>query len=154
MAVLFAVPGFFLLQSLGGPLGSAGLAFAILVGVLALGGINLLHITLYNAVALWLPAWVPLAQGGSATGGASVVGQVYITLIGILLSLSLLLAPPAAAAWGIWWLLFGRIPLVVIGLLAGVVALFIVVVEWLGLARLLGRALDRLEPSDVPSGQS
>jgi ABC-2 type transport system permease protein len=154
MALLFAIPGFFLLRSLGGPLGSAGLALAIMGAVVALGAINLLHITLYNAVALWLPAWVPLAQGGSATGGASVVGQVYVTLIGILATLSLLLTPPVAAAWGIWWVLDHRIPVVAIGVLGGVLALSIVALEWLGLARLLGRALDRLEPSDVPSAQS
>jgi hypothetical protein len=35
-----------------------------------------------------------------------------------------------------------------------IVALGIITLEWLGLARLLGRALDRLEPSDIPSLQS
>ncbi len=154
MATIFAIPGFFLLRSLGGPLGAGGLAFAILGIVVALGGINLLHITLYNAVALWLPAWVPLAQGGAATGGAAVVGQVYISLIGILVALGVLLALPTLSAWGIWLALNGRIPLALIGTLALIVALIIVTCQWLGIVTLLGRALDRLEPADVPTGAS
>ena len=154
MALLFVLPMFILLRSIGGPLGNVGLAFAMLGGVLAVGGINLLHITLYNAVALWLPAWVPLNQGGASTGGASVVGQVYITLIGILATLSLLLVVPAGAGWGTWLLLGTHLPVPVVGAAALVVALAIVVLEWLGLARLLGRALDKLEPSDIPSAES
>ncbi len=152
MALLFGIPGFFLLQGVGGPLGRVGLALSILGGIIALGGINLLHITLYNAVALWLPAWVPLNQGGASTGGASVVGQVYITLLGILASLSLLLVAPGAAMWGLWLLLLPKgVSVGVIATLALVVGMTLVVLEWLGLARLLGSALDRLEPSDIPA---
>ena len=155
MALLFGIPGYFLLRGVGGPLGDAGLAAAIFGGVFALGGVNLLHITLYNAVALWLPAWVPLNQGGASTGGASVVGQVYITLLGILATLALLLTAPAAAMWGIWLLLAGtRVPMLAVAALALAVGLTVVALEWLGLARLLGTALDRLEPSDIPSTQS
>ncbi len=155
MALLFSLPAFFLLQSVGGPLGSFGLAGALIAGTIALGGVNLLHITLYNAVALWLPAWVPLNQGGASTGGASVVGQVYITLIGILTTLALLLAAPVAAGWGLWlWLVPSRVPIVVVAASALIIALTIVTLEWLGLARLLGRALDRLEPADIPSSQA
>ncbi|MBC7562995.1 MAG: hypothetical protein H7305_08770 [Gemmatimonadaceae bacterium] len=154
MALLFALPMFILLRSIGGPLGNVGLAFAMLGGVLAVGGINLLHITLYNAVALWLPAWVPLNQGGASTGGASVVGQVYITLIGILATLSLLLVVPAGAGWGMWLLLGSHLPVPVVGAAALIISLAIVAMEWLGLARVLGRALDKLEPSDIPSAES
>ena len=154
MALLFGIPAFFLLQGIGGPLTRSGIALSVLGGMVALGGINLLHITLYNAVALWLPAWVPLNQGGASTGGASVVGQVYITLLGILASLSLLLAAPGGAMWGLWLLLAPTgVPLVVIAALALAVGMAIVVLEWLGLARLLGSALDRLEPSDIPAAQ-
>ena len=155
MALLFSLPAFFLLQSVGGPLGTVGLAGALTGGTIALGGVNLLHITLYNAVALWLPAWVPLNQGGASTGGASVVGQVYITLIGILTSLALLLAAPVAAGWGLYlWLVPSHIPLAAVLALGLFVSLTIVALEWLGLARLLGRALDRLEPADIPSSQA
>lgn len=154
MAVVFGPPAFVLLHSIGGPLNGTGLALALLAGTLVLGGVNLLHITLYNAVALWLPAWVPLNQGGGATGGASVIGQVYITLIGILLSLALLLAAPAAAAWGLWLLLLPHVPVALVAALCGAVGLLVVVLEWLGLARLLGGALDRLEPSDIPAAQT
>ena len=155
MALLFGVPGFFLMRGVGGPLSGVQLAGAILAGTFALGGVNLLHVTLYNAVAVWLPAWVPLNQGGASTGGASVVGQVYITLIGILTTLSLLLLGPAAAAWGLWLLLIGtRVPMAAVGAIGLTAGLVIVVLEWLGLARLLGAALERLEPSDIPSTQS
>ncbi|MBC7844507.1 MAG: hypothetical protein H7099_19515 [Gemmatimonadaceae bacterium] len=155
MALLFGIPGFFLLRGMGGPLGDIGLASAIIGAGCALGGINLLHITLYNAVALWLPAWVPLNQGGASTGGASVVGQVYITLIGILATLALLLAAPTAAMWGVWLLLRNtRVPMTVVAAMALAVGLAIVILEWLGLARLLGTALDKLEPSDIPSTQN
>lgn len=155
MALLFGVPGFFLLRSIGGPLGDARLAAAIVAAVFALGGVNLLHITLYNAVALWLPAWVPLNQGGASTGGASVIGQVYITLIGILTSLALLLAAPTAAAWGVWLLLTGmRVPMTVVAGISLMLGLVVVLLEWLGLVRLLGNALDVLEPSDIPSTQT
>lgn len=154
MALLFGLPAFFVLRGVGGPLGPAGLALALLGAIVALAGINLLHITLYNAVALWLPAWVPLNQGGASTGGASVVGQVYITLLGILASLSLLLAAPAAAIWGLWLLLMpAGVPVGVIAGLGLAVGMIIVVLEWLALARLLGSALDRLEPSDIPAAQ-
>ncbi len=155
MALLFGLPGYFLLQGIGGPVGRTGLAFAILGGTVALGGINLLHITLYNAVALWLPAWVPLNQGGASTGGASVVGQVYITLLGILASLALLLAAPVAAAWGLWIALLAhtRFPIGAGAAVCLAVAMVLIVFEWLGLARLLGKALDKLEPSDIPSAQ-
>jgi len=154
MALLFGPPAFLLLRTIGGPLGSAGLAFALLGGTLALGGVNLLHVTLYNAVALWLPAWVPLNQGGANNGGASVIGQVYITMIGIIVSLGLLLALPAGAVWGIVTVLTAQLPLSAVAALSLVAGLAIVILEWLGLARLLGRALDRLEPSDIPSMQS
>ncbi|MES3034885.1 MAG: hypothetical protein V4813_12875 [Gemmatimonadota bacterium] len=154
MALLFGPPALFLLRGIGGPLGNVGLGFVVLGGTLALGGINLLHVTLYNAVALWLPAWVPLNQGGASTGGASVVGQVYITLIGIMTTLGLLLAPPLAAGYGVAQLLAPYLSLRLtapIGLAVGLVA---IVIEWLGMARLLGGALDRLEPSDIPSMQA
>lgn len=155
MALLFGLPGFFLLQGIGGPLSRVGLAFALLGGMVALAGINLLHITLYNAVALWLPAWVPLNQGGASTGGASVVGQVYITLLGILASLGLLLAAPGAAAWGVFTVLPRTgLPVAVAATLALLLGMGIIVLEWLGLARLLGSALDRLEPSDIPAPQA
>lgn len=155
MALLFGIPGFFLLRGVGGPLSDRGLAAAIIGAGFALGGVNLLHITLYNAVALWLPAWVPLNQGGASTGGASVVGQVYITLIGILATLALLLAAPVAAMWGVWLLLIGsRVPMMAAAALSLVIGLGLVVLEWLGLARLLGTALDKLEPSDIPSTQN
>jgi hypothetical protein len=146
MTVLFGPPAYLLLRSLGGPLGPGGLVLAMIGGTLALGGVNLLHVTLYNAVALWLPAWVPLNQGGANTGGASVVGQVYITLIGILTTLAVLLALPT--------FLLPHLSLTLTATIVLAVALTIVVLEWLGLARLLGRALDRLEPSDIPSVQS
>ena len=154
MTVLFGPPAYLLLRNIGGPLGGGGLALAMVGATLALGGVNLLHVTLYNAVALWLPAWVPLNQGGASTGGASVVGQVYITLIGIIVTLGLLLALPGLAGWGIVRLLAPHMALPVIAALSLVAALAIITLEWLGLARLLGGALDRLEPSDIPAVQS
>ncbi len=154
MTLLFGPPAYLLLRSIGGPLGSGGLVLAMVGAVLALGGVNLLHVTLYNAVALWLPAWVPLNQGGANTGGASVVGQVYITLIGIITTLGLLLALPGLASWGIVKLLLPHVAVPVLAALSLVAALAIITLEWLGLARLLGGALDRLEPSDIPSVQS
>ena len=155
MVALFGVPIFLLLRYIGGPLGPLALTMAVAGGCVVLGGINLLHVTLYNAVALWLPAWVPLNQGGSAHGGASVIGQVYITLIAILTSLGLLLAAPVAAAWGIWLVCMPtRVPGVIVAAIMLAVWLAIVVGEWLGLARLLGAALDRLEPSDLPATQA
>ncbi|MCC7052637.1 MAG: hypothetical protein IT355_05180 [Gemmatimonadaceae bacterium] len=155
MVALFGVPIFFVLRVIGGPLGPLGIVAAMAAGSVVLGGVNLLHVTLYNAVALWLPAWVPLNQGGAAHGGAAVVGQVYITLIAILASLGILLALPVTAAWGIWRASAVTnlpLPAVAAAMLAGWLA--VVIAEWLGLARLLGVALDRLEPSDLPSTQT
>jgi ABC-2 type transport system permease protein len=155
MTLFFAPPAFLVLRDIGGPLGPLGVTLVVLGGAVVVGAINLLHITLYNAIALWLPAWVPLNQGGAATGGASVVGQVYITLLGILASLSLLLAAPSAAAWGLYRVLAGsRVPISIVALIALLAALGIVTLEWLGIARLLGKALDRLEPSDIPAGNA
>ncbi len=155
MVLFFAPPAFLVLRGIGGPLGPLGVSLVVVGGAAAVGAINLLHITLYNAIALWLPAWVPLNQGGAATGGASVVGQVYITLLAILFSLSLLLAVPSAAAWGLVRLLGDtRVPVSIVAVLALVVALVIIVLEWLALARLLGKALDRLEPVDIPTANA
>lgn len=154
MAVLFGPPAYLLLRTIGGPLGSVGLVLAMFGATLALGGVNLLHVTLYNAVALWLPAWVPLNQGGASTGGASVVGQVYITLIGIITTLGLLLTLPGLAGWGLVKLLTPSLGVPAVAAIGLAAALAIITLEWLGLARLLGGALDRLEPSDIPSVQS
>ncbi len=155
MTLFFGIPAFLVLRNLGGPVGPAGLVVVVLSGAIALGGVNLLHITLYNAVALWLPAWVPLNQGGATSGGASVIGQVYITLIAILTSLAVLLAAPIGVGWGLGVLLLraGAPTVLTVGvtLLSGTV---VATVEWLGLARMLGRALDRLEPADIPSAQT
>jgi ABC-2 type transport system permease protein len=152
MAVLFAPPAYYLLRSIGGPLSPTALALAVLGACIALAGVNVLHITLYNAVALWLPAWVPLNYGGASTGGASVVGQVYISLLGILLSLTLLLLLPVGAAWGVVALSRAvALPIPVAGAVALGIGMVVITLEWLALARLLGRSLDRLEPSDVPA---
>jgi hypothetical protein len=83
-----------------------------------------------------------------------VVGQVYITLIGIITSLGVLLALPAGAAWVIMTLLVPHLSIMLVAAVCLIVALAIITLEWLGLARLLGAALDRLEPSDVPSLQA
>jgi len=50
--------------------------------------------------------------------------------------------------------LAAHLPLAGLAALSLVAGLAIIILEWLGLARLLGRALDRLEPSDIPSVQS
>jgi ABC-2 type transport system permease protein len=155
MAVLFGIPAFFLLKAIGGPFSTLQLLLAIVGAALALAGVNLLHVTLYNAVALWFPAWVPRPQGGAATGGASVVGQVYITLIGILATLAVLLVPPVAAGWGVF--LVCQAAHIAVGLCAALALLSglgVLVFEWLALARLLGSSLDRLEPSDIPSAEN
>ena len=149
MTALFAVPGFYLIRSIGGPLTSGGIVLAIAGGAVLLGVINLLHITLHNAVALWLPDWVPLAPSGNSTGGASVVGQVYISLLAILTALGVLLLAPTAGAAGVWWLLRDQTSVLVAGGTALLAGSGLAVVEWLGLSRVLGRALDALEPSDV-----
>jgi len=155
MTLFFGIPGYLVLRGLGGPVGPAGLVVVVVCGAVALGGVNLLHVTLYNAVALWLPAWVPLNQGGASSGGASVIGQVYITLIAILTALAALLAAPVAAGWGLGILMLKAgaptLLTVAVTLLSGTT---VAALEWLGLARLLGRALDRLEPSDIPSAQT
>lgn len=154
MTVLFAFPAWVLMRSIGGPLDGIGIVLAILGGAVALGAINLLHITLYNAVALWLPDWIPLTHGGSPTGGASVVGQVYITLLAILTGLGILLAVPVAAGLGIWLLLSPHTPLLVASGGALAAGCVMTLAEWLGLSRLLGWALDKLEPFDIPSAQT
>ena len=77
-----------------------------------------------------------------------------VSLIGIMATLGVLLAAPAFAGALVWRFLAPHLPLAVTALLILIVGMLLVVLEWLGLARLLGRALDKLEPSDIPSVQS
>jgi hypothetical protein len=137
-----------------------GLACALVV----LPAFTLVAVALQNALVVLFPAWVQL--GNSRARGFEASGQRILTLFGTLFTLTLVALPAVASGGVLAWVLAGALgPLCLLP--AGVVAaggvgrvllplcLFpggAVAAGWMVLevvvgCRLLGRALDRIDPS-------
>lgn len=124
----------------------AALALAVVLGLPML---NALGAGIHNAAALLFPGWMPM--GAERRGGVEAMGQVYLTLIVVMVLLAILLALPAGAGALAFLALFARYGYwaAVAAVLAGsAVALgeLAVIVRW------LGDVFARTEPADVGSG--
>ncbi len=124
-------------------------AFAA-AAALALPGINAANLTVQNAAVLLLPGWV---RTGGGARGVEAMGQSLVS-IGIALAiLSVLLAAPAALAWGAVLAMHAAsvqsvgttwvfVPAAAVGTLAAAVEL-VPILTW------LGHVFERTEPTTV-----
>ena len=106
--------------------------------------VTLVAVALQNALVVLFPAWVQL--GNSRARGFEASGQRILTLFGTLFTLAVV-ALPAVASGGLlaWVLSAGLGPWCLVP--GGVVAAGWMALEAVVACRLLGRALDRLDPS-------
>lgn len=123
-----------------------GIAAGLLLGAPALLlGLNVANFLIHNALAVLFPAWVKLGETGVA--GLEAIGQTILTVMISMFALLLLLLLPTIAGGvayftggGVVWL-----GLAAAGVVGGAALLF----ESYLLMGVLGRMLDRLEPSQV-----
>jgi ABC-2 type transport system permease protein len=117
-----------------------GLASAVIV----LPAVTLVAIALQNALVVLFPAWVQL--GNSRARGFEASGQRILTLFGTTITMTLA-ALPAAAVGGIvaWFLAHAMGPAALVP--GGIVAATWMVGEVVLGCSLLGKVLDRLDPS-------
>lgn len=123
---------------------NAAAALAVAVGVLPL--LNGISVAIQNALALLYPGWIRV--GADASGGMEAVGQNMITLLGTVLLLALLLAPPLVAAGVVAVLLSGYLAEGAWAL-AGVAGAVLLALELALIVTWLGRLYDRTDPVDV-----
>lgn len=123
----------------------AGILIVAPVGLLVA---NVALLSLSNAVAVLFPGWMKFGPAGA--GGFEVIGQVMLTMFGMLLGFAVLLVIPAAAAVGLYFLI-GSHGLVLAFVVAGIIAGALLGVEVYAVIRALGIAFERAEPSQVAS---
>ena len=104
--------------------------------VLALFTLDVLSVTVRNAIALFFPGWVKL---GAESGGFEVIGQNLLGTAGSLLLLVLLLIIPVALAGGVLYTIHtlptvvtGRIAFALIAFVAAIAAELWFLFHWLG----------------------
>lgn len=125
---------------------TTGMALGLVLGAPALLlGLNVANFMVHNALAVLFPAWVKLGETGVA--GIEAIGQSMLTIMISVFGLAVLLVVPAVAggvgflsALGVTWL-----GLAAAGTVGGATLLF----ESYLLMEVLGRSLDRLEPTQV-----
>ena len=100
------------------------------------------QLTIHNAVALLLPAWVP--QGGQRPRGLDAMGQRLIMLGGTWLLL-IVMALPGALAGGILWLAFWRLVGAAALVPAAGACALVIAVEVLLATEALGPLYERLD---------
>ena len=113
-------------------------------GGLLLPALTLAQVTLQNAIVLIFPAWVEL--GNSRARGFEASGQRILTLIGSAVALAITVFPAVLAGGLMTFLLARPVGATSLVLGAAVAAAWIVAEVAVGI-RLLGRVLDRLDPS-------
>jgi hypothetical protein len=120
---------------------------ALLVGALpAVLVFNAAFVTIQNAAPVLFPAWTKL--GAITSGGMEAMGQMMIVVALVLMLLVLMLVVPGGIAVAIIVASRSHLPAAIImGLIAGTALL---AAEVFVLIAILGRALERTEPSDVP----
>jgi ABC-2 type transport system permease protein len=108
----------------------------VLALLLALLTLDVLSVTVRNAVALFFPGWVKL---GTESGGFEVIGQNLLGTVGSMLLLILLLVIPAALAGGVLYTIHalptainGRIVFALIAFVAAIAAELWFLFRWLG----------------------
>lgn len=118
---------------------------ALAMAPLLLLSLNTANFTIHNAMALLYPGWVRLGDSGSA--GIEAMGQVMLTVGATTLMLFALAVLPAAGAAAVWLTLASHGGVAVA--LCGALAAALLAVESYLLMRLLGGALERVEPMHI-----
>jgi len=145
LTILFSVFAF----AMSGTGGVGGLTAPWLMGVLVcavvvLPAFTLVAVALQNALVVLFPAWVQL--GNSRARGFEASGQRILTLLSGMVTLAVVALPAVATGGLLAWLLAK--PLGPLCLLPGgiVTAAWMALEVWIA-CRLLGKVLDRLDPS-------
>jgi hypothetical protein len=128
------------------PFGVAETATLLAGALPAIVVFNAAFVTIQNAAPVLFPAWTKL--GALTSGGMEAMGQMMIVVALVLLLLAIMLLVPGGVAAGI--IFSGRSHLsaaVIVGLTGGTILLG---AEVAVLVTILGRVLQRTEPSDVP----
>ena len=123
----------------------AYLVGGVLGGPVLLFGLNLANFTIHNGIALLFPAWVRTGEAGTA--GVETIGQGVLTVVITSFLLLLLSLIPVAVGAGLF-LYWRPLPMVAVAFSA-IAAGVILGAEAFGLMHLLGRSLERLEPTQV-----
>lgn len=154
-ALIFAFQFVLLLAPLVLPTGPRVPSFAARLGLfvallLALGTLDVLSVTVRNAVALFFPGWVRL---GSEGGGFEAIGQNLLGTAGSLLLLSLLLVVPMLLTGAVlyWVQAFATLPRAVNGSLVVALVLFVAAIgaELWFLFRWLGTVYDNIDAGEI-----
>ena len=125
---------------------SMAIRLGVLIGApVLLLGLNLANFTIHNGMALLFPAWVRTGEAGTA--GIESIGQGMLTVIitGFLLTVLLLVPTAVGAVVYLYWRSLPLVALVFTGAAGGAILMG----ESYGLMHMLGRSLERLEPSQV-----
>jgi hypothetical protein len=126
--------------------GPSAMVVTVLVALPALLVFNVLFALIRNGAPILFPSWVKL--GAMVGGGVEMLGQNLVSFGFIAVLLALMLVLPVGIGGGAIFLLRG---LPAIGLLVGLVtATAILAGEVAGAVEVLGRALERTEPGQVP----
>jgi hypothetical protein len=134
-----------LLFSRNRPFGPGDTAVLLVGGIPAVLVFNAAFVSIQNAAPVLFPAWTKL--GALTSGGMEAMGQTMIVVALVMLLMLGMVLVPATVAIGITFLGRGHFVFALAaGLLAGAALLG---VEVFGLIAVLGRALERTEPSDV-----
>lgn len=126
--------------------GPSAMVVTVLVALPALLVFNVLFALIRNGAPILFPSWVKL--GAVVGGGVEMLGQNLVSFGFIAVLLALMLVLPVGIGGGAIFFLRG---LPAIGLLVGLVtATAILGGEVAGAVEVLGRALERTEPGQVP----
>lgn len=129
------------------PLGSIATVALLVLTLPAMLVVSASFVTIQNAAPVLFPAWTKL--GALTSGGMEAMGQMMIVVALVLILMLLMLIVPVSVAGGI--IVAGRAHLVTSSVAGLGIGLVILGGEVAGLVALLGRALERTEPSDVPA---
>ena len=146
MQILLVLSGMLALNLM--PSGAPPVAYmagGVIGGPVLLFGLNLANFTIHNGMALLFPAWVRTGETGAA--GVETIGQGVLTVVITSLLLLILSVIPVAVGAGLFFY-WRPLPMVAVAFatLAGGV---ILAAESFGLMHLLGKSLERLEPTQV-----
>jgi len=143
--VLLVLAGGSMLFAPNRPFGPAETAGLLLAGIPVVFVFNTTFVGIQNAAPVLFPAWTKL--GALTSGGMEAMGQMMIAVAIVVMLLAVMLFVPGGVAAGI--IFAGRSHLSVSIIVALVIGATLLAGEVVALIVILGRALDRTEPSDV-----
>ena len=129
------------------PFGSIETVVLVVLALPAMLVVNAAFVTVQNAAPVLFPAWTKL--GALTSAGMEAMGQMMIVVALVLILMLLMVLVPGSVAAGI--IFAGRAHLVPSFAFGVGIGLIILGAEVAGLIAILGRALERTEPSDVPT---